>query len=96
MKLIVVALLVLGLWIPAGGAVESVPVKAGKQDVKKGTVKKQKKKVAKKDLQQMRKKAEADANRHKVDMQRREYQMMLEAQRRGMMQQQQQMQPHGK
>ena len=43
MKLIVIALVVLALSAPAGGAVEAEPAKGGKQENRKGAVKKQKK-----------------------------------------------------
>lgn len=50
----------------------------------KGTVKKQKKKTAKKRVEQLRRQGEKDAARHRAQMMRREYQLMMEAQQRGM------------
>lgn len=51
-----------------------------------------KKKLTPQQARTLQKKAEADGKRHQLEMQKRNYQLMLEAQRRGMQQQPQKQQ----
>lgn len=78
----VVFVLALCLAVPV--AAGAVPAASGKAPAKAG--KHQKKKNAKMSVVQLRKKGEKDAARHKTEMMRREYQLMMEAQQRGMRQ----------
>jgi len=64
--------------------ISSTPAQVKQQNMKKH----KKKKLTLKEGKGLQKKAEKTGRQHQIKMQQREYQLMLEAQRRGMMQDQ--------
>lgn len=67
------------------GTAHATVVKKQVKSAKKG-----KNKLTQKETRLLRKKAEREAKKHEMEMKRKEYQQMQEAQRRGMIQMQQQ------
>lgn len=98
MKKMVLTCCLMTLLTGVAYAGSQVVARSAQDDTKVVNQKKTKKqKMTKKKAEKLHKEAEKDAKRHQVQVQRREYQLMLDAQRRGMeSQRQQQGQPPAK
>ncbi len=96
MKLIIISTLLVAFTFGECGAVAGKQLPPPPASQKKTVHKKKIRKLSRKGTANLQKKAEQNAKRHQVEMQRREFQIMQESQRRGMMQQQQMLQQKNK